>query len=87
MRNEIKVWLAQHIMQRRRQQVQVKSVLAFVAKILAAGLLVAVGAWLTYFGLGAGGGGTSRSWATFGPLLAGLGVALVIVTAKGRGDD
>ena len=86
MRNEIKVWFAQRIMQR-RQQVQVKSVLAFVAKILAAGLLVAVGAWLTYFGLGAGGGGTSRSWATFGPLLAGFGVALVIVTAKGRGDD
>lgn len=86
MRHEIKVWLAQHIMQR-KQQVQVKGVLAFVAKIVAAGLLVAVGAWLTYFGLGAGGGGTSRSWATFGPLLAGLGVALVIVTAKGRGDS
>ena len=86
MRNELKVWLAQHIMQR-RHQVQVKSVLAFVAKILAAGLLVAVGAWLTYFGLGAGGGGTSRSWATFGPILAGLGVALVIVTAKSHGDN
>ena len=65
---------------------QMKGFLAFLAKILLAALLMAVGAWLTYFGLGAGGGDTSRSWATFGPLLAGFGVALVIVTAKGRRD-
>ena len=53
---------------------------------LLAALLMGIGAWLTYFGLGAGGGDTSRSWATFGPLLAGLGVALAVVTAKGHGD-
>lgn len=85
MHDEFKVWLAQHIMQR-RHEVQMKGVLAFSAKILLAALLVAIGAWLTYFGLGAGGGDTSRSWATFGPILAGLGVALLIVAAKGRGD-
>jgi hypothetical protein len=61
-----------------------KSVLAVMAKILVAAILVAIGAWLTYFGLGAGGGDTSRSWATFGPILAGLGVALVIVTVTSR---
>ncbi|SFB38035.1 hypothetical protein SAMN05192575_109101 [Nocardioides alpinus] len=58
---------------------------AFVAKGVLAALLVGIGAWLTYHGLGAGGGNTSRSWATFGPLLAGLGVALAIVAVTGRG--
>lgn len=58
---------------------------AFLVKTLLAALLVGIGAWLTYFGLGLGGGDTSRPWATFGPLLAGLGVALAIVTVKGRG--
>lgn len=61
-----------------------KGPLAFVSKSLMAATLVAIGAWLTYYGLGAGGSGTSRSWATVGPLLAGLGVALVIVTVNGR---
>lgn len=55
-------------------------ILMVLTMILLAGLFVAAGAWLTYFGLGAGGEGTSRSWATLGPILAGLGVALVIVT-------
>lgn len=59
---------------------------AFLVKGVLAALLVGIGAWLTYHGLGAGGGDTSRSWATFGPLLTGLGVALVIVTVKGRGE-
>lgn len=57
---------------------------AYVTTIVAASLLVAAGGWLTYFGLGAGGGSTSRSWATFGPLLAGFGVALVIVAVGKR---
>ena len=61
-----------------------KALLSLVAQILLAALLVAIGGWLTYYGLGAGGGGTSRSWATFGPLLAGLGVALVIVVVNSR---
>lgn len=60
--------------------------LAFAVKLVAATLLMAAGAWLTYFGLGAGGGGTSRSWATVGPLVAGFGVALVIVAFKRPGD-
>lgn len=58
---------------------------ALLAKGVLAAFLVGIGAWLTYHGLGAGGGDTSRPWATFGPLLAGLGVALVIVTVTGRG--
>ena len=62
-----------------------KGVSAFLAKGVLAALLVGVGAWLAYHGLGAGGGDTSRSWATFGPLLAGLGVALAIVSVTGRG--
>lgn len=58
---------------------------ALVALALLSGLLLALGGWLTYFGLGARGDGTSRSWATLGPLLAGFGVALVIVTVnRGR---
>ncbi|WP_191281328.1 hypothetical protein [Nocardioides flavus (ex Wang et al. 2016)] len=79
----LKVWLARFIVQS-SEGVQMKGLLAFVAKALLAATLVVIGAWLTYYGLGAGGGGTSRSWATFGPLLAGLGVALVIVTVNGR---
>lgn len=80
---QAKVWLARCIVQG-NEGVQVKSILAFVATSLLAAALVASGAWLTYYGLGAGGGDTSRSWATFGPLLAGLGVALVIVMVNGR---
>ena len=60
--------------------------LAFAVKLCAAALLMAAGAWFTYFGLGAGGGGTSKSWATVGPLLAGFGVALVIVALTSRRD-
>jgi hypothetical protein len=56
--------------------------LAFAVKVCAAVLLMAVGAWLTYFGLGLGGGATSRSWATVGPVLAGFGVALAFVAFK-----
>ncbi|PKH41767.1 hypothetical protein CXG46_07795 [Nocardioides alpinus] len=67
------------------EEVQMNGVPAFVAKGVLAALLVGIGAWLTYHGLGAGGGNTSRSWATFGPLLAGLGVALAIVAVTGRG--
>lgn len=48
-----------------------------------AALLIGLGGFLTYYGLGGGdGGATSRSWATFGPLLAGFGVALLIVTYR-----
>ena len=48
-----------------------------------AAVLIALGGFLTWFGLGGtDGGATSRSWATLGPVLAGLGVALVIVTAR-----
>ena len=61
-----------------------KALLALIAQILLAASLVAIGGWLTYYGLGAGGAGTSRSWATFGPLLAGLGVALAIVVVNSR---
>ena len=43
MHDGFKVRLAQHIMQR-RQEVQMKGVLAFVAKVLLAALLVATGA-------------------------------------------
>lgn len=44
-------------------------------------LLIAAGAFLTFYGLGgADSRQTSRSWATLGPLLGGFGVALVIVT-------
>ena len=60
--------------------------LALAVKLFAAAILMAAGAWLTYFGLGAGGAGTSKSWATVGPLLAGFGVALVIVALKRSGD-
>ena len=46
-------------------------------------LLLAGGGLLTFFGLGGSGGGAmSRSWATLGPILAGFGVALAIVTFK-----
>ena len=52
-----------------------------ITGLLGAAVLVALGGFLTYFGLGGGEAeATSRSWATVGPLLAGLGVALVIVT-------
>lgn len=61
-----------------------RATLALIAQILLAASLLAIGGWLTYYGLGTGGGGTSRSWATFGPLLAGLGVALVIVMVNSR---
>lgn len=80
---QVRVWLAKCITQMSGGE-QVKSLLAFVAASLVAAALVAIGVWLTYYGLGAGGGDTSRSWATFGPLLAGLGVALVIVMVNGR---
>lgn len=46
-------------------------------------VLIALGGFLTLFGLGGtDGGATSRSWATLGPILAGFGVALVIVLAR-----
>jgi len=51
--------------------------------LAAATVLVALGGFLTFFGLGgADGEATSRSWASLGPILAGLGVALVIVTFR-----
>ncbi len=78
-----RVWLATCIMQR-SEGVQMRGTVASVAQILVATSLVAIGAWLTYYGLGLGGGGESRSWATFGPLLAGLGVALFIVVVNSR---
>lgn len=78
-----RVWLATCIVQR-SEGVQMRGILAFVALVLLAASLVAIGAWLTYYGLGLGGDGESRSWATFGPLLAGLGVALVIVMVNSR---
>lgn len=60
--------------------------IAFAVKLLAAGLLMTLGAWITYYGLGVGGGATSRSWAAVGPLLAGFGVALVLVAIKSYRD-
>ena len=81
--DQLKARLARHIV-RMSEGVQMKALLALVAQIVLAASLLAVGGWLTYYGLGAGGGGTSRSWATFGPLLAGLGVALVIVMVNSR---
>jgi hypothetical protein len=60
--------------------------MAFAVKLVAAVLLMAIGGWFTYYGLGIGGGGTSRSWATVGPLLAGFGVALVFVAIKSYRD-
>ena len=51
--------------------------------IAAAAVLIGLGAFLTLFGLGSlDGGATSRPWAMVGPILAGFGVALVIVTVK-----
>lgn len=81
--HQLKARLARHIV-RMSEGVQMKAGLALVAQIMLAASLLVVGVWLTYYGLGAGGGGTSRSWATFGPLLAGLGVALVIVMVNNR---
>ena len=52
-----------------------------VVGLVFAALLLAVGVWLTIEGLGWGSGSaTSRSWATLGPILAGFGIALVVVT-------
>lgn len=56
-------------------------VFGFVAALLLAGL----GGWLTVEGLGWGSSsGTSRGWATVGPTLGGLGVALLLVTVRKR---
>jgi hypothetical protein len=49
--------------------------------------MVVLGVLWTLQGLGYVGGGSmsgERTWATIGPLVAGLGVALVIVIAQGR---
>lgn len=55
--------------------------------IATAVVLIGLGVFLTLFGLGGlDGGATSRSWATLGPILAGFGVALVIVTFKPSND-
>lgn len=59
-----------------------------MARILAvvAGLLMTLaGAWWTFQGLGWLGGDQSRFLGTAGPLVAGLGVALVIVAVRGPG--
>ncbi|GAB6986620.1 hypothetical protein JCM10369A_31440 [Nocardioides pyridinolyticus] len=54
--------------------------------LAAAAAMVALGGFLTFFGLGGlDGEATSRSWATLGPVLAGLGVALAIVTFRPPG--
>ena len=51
--------------------------------LMGAVLLIVLGGFLTLFGLGGtDGGATSRSWATLGPIIAGFGVALAIVTAR-----
>ncbi|WP_193612357.1 hypothetical protein [Nocardioides lijunqiniae] len=53
-----------------------------------AGLMVAIGALWTLQGLGYLGGSSmsgERTWATIGPLVAGLGVALAFVIIQGRG--
>ncbi|WP_193608537.1 hypothetical protein [Nocardioides lijunqiniae] len=53
-----------------------------------AGLMVAIGALWTLQGLGYLGGSSmsgERTWATIGPLVAGLGVALAFVIVQGRG--
>lgn len=61
-----------------------------VLRILGLGLavlLVAVGALWTAQGLGYVGGSSmsgSSTWATIGPLVAGLGVALLIVLVRPR---
>jgi hypothetical protein len=55
--------------------------------LAAAGVMVVLGVLWTLQGLGYVGGGSmsgERTWATIGPLVAGLGVALVIVIAQGR---
>jgi hypothetical protein len=49
--------------------------------------MVVLGVLWTLQGLGYVGGSSmsgERTWATIGPLVAGLGVALVIVIAQGR---
>lgn len=51
--------------------------------LVAALLLAELGGWLTVEGLGWGSSsGTSREWATVGPILGGLGVALLVVTVR-----
>ena len=50
--------------------------------LLVALLLVAAGGFLTFFGLGASGGATSRTWAILGPLLGGFGLALGFVILR-----
>ena len=59
------------------------------ALVLALGIvMVLVGALWTFQGLGYVGGSPMSGvdlWAILGPLVAGLGVALVIVAARGAG--
>ena len=59
------------------------------ALVLALGIvMVLVGALWTFKGLGYVGGSPMSGvdlWAILGPLVAGLGVALVIVAARGAG--
>ena len=59
------------------------------ALVLALGIvMVLVGALWTFQGLGYDGGSPMSGvdlWAILGPLVAGLGVALVIVAARGAG--
>ncbi|WP_134740224.1 hypothetical protein [Nocardioides sp. 503] len=55
--------------------------------LVGAGVMVALGVLWTLQGLGYVGGSSmsgERTWATIGPLVAGLGVALAIVVAQGR---
>ncbi len=56
-----------------------------VVAILLAGIMIAVGGLWTLQGLGyvdGGFTGDSATWATVGPIVAGLGVALAIVVAR-----
>ena len=59
-----------------------------VVGLAAAGLMVMLGLLWTLQGLDYVGGSSmsgERTWATIGPIVAGLGVALLIVIAQGRG--
>jgi hypothetical protein len=59
-----------------------------ILALVLGGLMVVVGALWTLQGLGYVGGSPMTGadvWAIIGPLVAGLGVALVIVAARGTG--
>jgi hypothetical protein len=59
-----------------------------VLALVLGGLMVVVGALWTFQGLGYVGGSAmtgSEVWAIIGPLVAGLGVGLLVVAARGPG--